>query len=100
MGMRVDGKATYEFLNQAAGTGVTDHLGCFTRKAWKLWWNDRKFYNLLMDGTEVPAVYRLFDTGRGRKPWNGARQWIEKTNQEVKALGENWEKENKAKKTN
>ncbi|KAI6772168.1 hypothetical protein HG530_003126 [Fusarium avenaceum] len=100
MGMRIDGKATYEFLNQAAGTGVTDHLGCFTRKAWKLWWNDRKFYNLLMDGTEVPAVYRLFDTGRGRKPWSGARPWIEKTNQEVKALGENWEKENKAKKTN
>lgn len=99
-GFRWRAKPTYEFLNQAAGTGVTDRLGCFTWEAWKLWWNDRKFYNLLMDGTDVPAVYRLFETGRGRKPWPGARESIEKTNQEVKELGEQWERENKDKKTN
>ncbi|KAF4443852.1 putative H+-transporting ATPase, vacuolar, 67K chain [Fusarium austroafricanum] len=98
-GFRWKTKPTYEFLNQAAGTGVTDHLGCFTWEAWKLWWNDRKFYNLLMDGTDCPAVYRLFDTGRGRKPWPGARASIEKTNQEVKELGEQWERDNKNKKT-
>ncbi|KAF5677928.1 monooxygenase [Fusarium heterosporum] len=100
IGMRVNGKNTYEFLNQAAGTGVTDRLGCFTWDAWKLWWNDRKFYNLLMDGVDVPAVYRLFNTGRGRKPWDGARQQIDKTNKEVKTLGEKWEEENKNKKNN
>ncbi|KAF5650554.1 monooxygenase [Fusarium tjaetaba] len=98
-GFRWRAKPTYEFLNQAAGTGVTDRLGCFTWEAWKLWWNDRKFYNLLMDGTDVPAVYRLFETGRGRKPWPGAREFIEKTNQEVKELGEQWERGNKDKKT-
>ncbi|RGP71422.1 hypothetical protein FLONG3_7132 [Fusarium longipes] len=99
-GLRFKMLKTYEYLNQAAGTGVTDRLGCFTWEAWKLWWNDRKFYNLLMDGTDVPAVYRLFDTGRGRKPWAGAREWIIKTNAEVKELGEAWKKENKDKKTN
>ncbi|KAF4344500.1 monooxygenase [Fusarium beomiforme] len=98
-GFRWRAKPSYEFLNQAAGTAVTDRLGCFTWEAWRLWWKDRKFYNLLMDGIDVPAVYRLFQTGRGRKPWPGARAWIEKTNQEVKELGEQWEKENKDKKT-
>lgn len=98
-GFRWRAKPTYEFLNQAAGTGVTDRLGCFTWEAWKLWWNDRKFYNLLMDGTDVPAVYRLFDTGRGRKPWPGARESIMKTNQEVKELGEQWKRENRDRKT-
>ncbi|KAF5007223.1 hypothetical protein FDECE_6438 [Fusarium decemcellulare] len=83
LGLRLaSGAATYEWLNQAAGTGVTDRLGCFSREAWKLWWNDRKFYNLLMDGIDTPAVYRLFDTGRGRKPWAGARACIEKLNQQ------------------
>ncbi|KAF5711677.1 monooxygenase [Fusarium globosum] len=98
-GFRWRAKPTYEFLNQAAGTGVTDRLGCFTWEAWKLWWNDRKFYNLLMDGTDVPAVYRLFDTGRGRKPWPGARESIMKTNQEVKELGEQWKRENRDRET-
>lgn len=99
-GMRFRMADTYEFINQAAGTGVTERLGCFTWEAWKLWWNDRKFYNLLMDGVDVPAVYRLFDTGRGRKPWPGARDHIIKTNEEVKKLGETWKRENKDKKTN
>ncbi|KAM0546701.1 hypothetical protein ACHAPJ_010738 [Fusarium lateritium] len=100
LGARFRAVGTYEFLNQAAGTGVTDRLGCFSWEAWKLWWNDRKFYNLLMDGIDVPAVYRLFDTGRGRKPWAGAREHIIKMNQQSKELGEEWERENKDKKTN
>ncbi|KAF4970636.1 hypothetical protein FSARC_2417 [Fusarium sarcochroum] len=100
LGARFRAVQTYEFLNQAAGTGVTDRLGCFTWEAWKLWWNDRKFYNLLMDGIDIPAAYRLFDTGRGRKPWAGAREHIIKMNQQSKELGEEWERENKNKKTN
>lgn len=99
LGMRLASAPTYEWLNQAAGTGVTENLGCFSWKAWKLWWNDRKFYNLLMDGIDIPAVYRLFDTGRGRKPWPGARAAIEKLNQQAKELGEEWERENQDKKT-
>ncbi|CAM1508216.1 Fc.00g050640.m01.CDS01 [Cosmosporella sp. VM-42] len=99
LGFRIASSDTYDWLNRAAGTGVTDRLACFRWEAWKLWWNDRKFYNLLMDGLDVPAVYRLFDTGRGRKPWAGARENIESTNAEVKAMGEAWQKENADKKT-
>ncbi|RSL89192.1 hypothetical protein CEP51_001371 [Fusarium floridanum] len=99
LGLRLASAPTYEWLNQAAGTGVTENLGCFSWQAWKLWWNDRKFYNLLMDGVDVPAVYRLFDTGRGRKPWPGARAAIEEVNQQAKELGEEWERENQDKKT-
>ncbi|KAM0816745.1 putative Flavin-binding monooxygenase-like-domain-containing protein [Seiridium cardinale] len=96
-GVRVNSKATYEWLNETAGTGVSDHIGNFSITACKVWWNDRKFYNLLMDGVAVPAVYRLFDTGRGRKPWSGARAHIEKVNQEVAQMGEAWKKQEKTK---
>ncbi|KAH7008341.1 flavin-binding monooxygenase-like-domain-containing protein [Ilyonectria destructans] len=98
LGLRVISTKTYDWLNKAAGTGVTERLGCWSWEACKLWWSDRKFYNLLMDGPDVPAVYRLFDMGRGRKPWSGARERIEHVNAEVKALGEAWERENKDKK--
>lgn len=47
----------------------------------------------------MPAVYKLFDTGRGRKSWPGARESIMKTNQEVKELGEQWKRENRDRKT-
>lgn len=95
-GLRIASSDTYDWLNRVAGTGVTERLACFSWEAWRLWWNDRKFYNLVMDGIDVPAVYRLFDTGRGRKAWAGARESIEKVNAEVKAMGEAWkEKESK-----
>ncbi|KAM5342428.1 hypothetical protein ACJ41O_013394 [Fusarium nematophilum] len=100
LGLRLaSSSAMYEWLNQAAGTGVTDRLGCFSWEAWKLWWSDRKFYNELMDGLDAPAVYRLFDTGRGRKPWAGARESIVKINRQGRELVEEWERENKDKKT-
>ncbi|KAF7542518.1 hypothetical protein G7Z17_g11505 [Cylindrodendrum hubeiense] len=98
LGFRVIGAKTYDWLNRVAGTGVTERLGNSSWEACKLWWSDRKFYNLLMDGTDVPAVYRLFDMGRGRKAWAGARERIEHVNAEIKALGEAWERENKDKK--
>ncbi|KAF6818423.1 dimethylaniline monooxygenase 2 [Colletotrichum musicola] len=97
MGARIFGSATFEWINKAAGTGVTERLGCFSYEAWKLWWQDRKFYNLLMDGVNSPALYRLFDTGRGRKPWPGAREQIEKMNESVKELDAKWERENNKK---
>lgn len=97
MGARIFGSATFNWINRVAGTGVTERLGCFSREAWKLWWQDRKFYNLLMDGPISPAVYRLFDTGRGRKPWAGAREQIEKMNESVKEMDAKWERENSKK---
>ncbi|GKT46232.1 monooxygenase aurF [Colletotrichum spaethianum] len=97
MGFRMFGSKNYEWVNKVAGTGVTDRLACFSLEAWKLWWNDRTFYNLLMDGVDEPAVYRLFETGRGRKPWSGAREQILKTNDEVNQMAEKWKKENSPK---
>lgn len=99
LGLRIAATGSYDWLNRAAGTGVTERLGCFSIEAWKLWWNDRQFYNLLMDGVDTPPVYRLFDTGRGRKPWAGARERIVQLNEEVKQLGERWEEEEKEKKS-
>ena len=92
-GFRFISGPTYEWMNKAAGTGVTERIACFSLEAWKLWWSDRRFYNLIMDGVNVPAVYRLFDTGRGRKPWSGARAQIEQVNETVKAMGEAYKKE-------
>ncbi|KAI1839941.1 hypothetical protein JX266_013859 [Neoarthrinium moseri] len=96
-GIRVDVRNTYDWLNKMAGTGVTERLGNFNAEAWNLWWSDRRFYNLLMDGVNVPAVYRLFDTNRGRVPWPGARSQIEKTNREVQEMEEAWKKQNSGK---
>ncbi|KXH25696.1 TfdA family Taurine catabolism dioxygenase TauD [Colletotrichum salicis] len=97
LGFRMFGSDTYTWLNKVAGTGVTERVGCFSKEAWMLWWNDRKFYNLLMDGADSPAVYRLFETERGRKAWPGARDQIPKTNKEVKEISEEWIKKNRAK---
>jgi dimethylaniline monooxygenase (N-oxide forming) len=47
-------------------------------------------YKLLVNGINAPAVYRLFDSGRGRKPWKDAMNSIERTQQEVKAIKEAW----------
>lgn len=96
-GVRPNGRATIDWLNKAAGTGVSDQLGNFYPAAWKLWWGDRKFYNLLMDGVHLPAMYRLFDTDRGRIPWRGARSHIEATNKEVREMADAWKNQEKAK---
>lgn len=85
-------RATYMWLNEVGGTGVNERLGAWGWEAWKFWWQDRKFYNLLMSGVDTPFVYRLFETGRGRKPLPDAREAIERTNREVDAMVEEWKK--------
>ena len=97
-GFRVNTAAdTYRWLNEVAGTGVLERLGSWSLEGWKFWWNERAFYSLLMGGVDTPFAYRLFDTGRGRKPWPGAREAIEKSNREVKAMAAKWKKEQQTK---
>ncbi|KAF3068541.1 Dimethylaniline monooxygenase [N-oxide-forming] 5 [Trichoderma lentiforme] len=81
LGLRVDIRGTYTWLNAAAGTGVIERLEGWGWEAWKFWWKNRMLYKFIMDGPNVSAVYRLFDMGRGRKPWAGARAAIEKANE-------------------
>ncbi|KAH6892317.1 flavin-binding monooxygenase-like-domain-containing protein [Thelonectria olida] len=100
LGFRVVSTATYDWLNRAAGTGLTERLGYCNWESWKLWWKDSKLYYMLMDGFDTPAAYRLFDMGRGRKPWPGARARIEQVNEELKELGEAWKREQEEKKKN
>lgn len=92
-GFRLNSRETYAWFNQVAGTGMNERLGAWGWEGWKFWWTERKLYMLLMDGVSVPAVHRLFDIGRGRKPWSGARSHIEKVNEEVKNMAEKWKKE-------
>lgn len=104
LGVRVRGGETFDWLNDAAGTGLPRLLGSWSVAACRLWWSDRRFYNLLMDGVNLPAVYRLFDESRtgargGRVPWRGARAHIEKTNEEVRQMGEKWKQDEKKKTT-
>ena len=95
-GFRINSSDTWDWLNRAAGTGVTETFGTFGWRAWKLWWEDRKLYNLVMGGVIEPAVFRLFDLGYGRKAWKGAREEILKTNEEVRLLEQAWKtKQNK-----
>ena len=93
LGFRINARDTYLWLNEVAGTGVNERLGSWNLEAWKLWWSDRSWYKMLMDGPDVPAAYRLFDTGRGRKPWPGAREQIEKINAQIKQMGDDWKKQ-------
>ena len=69
------------WANDAAGTGVNEHLG-WGLKAWKFWFQDRAFYKLLMDGIHTPFLWRVFE-GEKRKAWEGARTEIEKVNRAV-----------------
>lgn len=93
LGFRLIVKATWNWMHNAAGTGITERLASFKWAAWKFWWSDRRFYNLLMDGITVPAMHRLFDTGRGRKLWAKARAQIHAENEQAKALVEDWKKQ-------
>ncbi|KAI9148825.1 Monooxygenase aurF [Paramyrothecium foliicola] len=91
------GAETYMWLNEVAGTGLDKRLGNWSLAAWKFWWEDRKFYGQLMDGADLPYVYRLLETPYGRKPWPGAKEQILRTHEEIKELGENWKKSNEDK---
>lgn len=82
LGLRIDVRGTYKWLNATAGTGVIERLEGWGWEAWKFWWKNRTLFKYIMNGPNVPAVYRLFDMGRGRKPWDGAQAAIEKVNEE------------------
>ncbi|KAI5459674.1 FAD/NAD(P)-binding domain-containing protein [Mariannaea sp. PMI_226] len=71
------------WANQAAGTGVDEHLG-WGYAGWKFYFQDRALYKLLMDGVYMPAIWRVFDSTK-RKKWDGAREEIVKVNAAVEA---------------
>lgn len=71
------------WVQETAGINLDENLAWTSLKAWKFWWNDRKFCNLLIDGIHTPIFYRLFDSDR-RKKWDGARAAIEKMNADVR----------------
>lgn len=89
-GFRVNDKAAYEWMNLVAGTGIHQRLETWGWAGWRFWWRNRDLYQLLVNGINAPAVYRLFDSGRGRRPWKDAMNSIERTQQEVKAIKEAW----------
>ncbi|KAH8893690.1 FAD/NAD(P)-binding domain-containing protein [Thozetella sp. PMI_491] len=68
------------WANEAAGTGVDEHLG-WGWAGWKFWLSDREFCNLLQGGIYSPHISRVFD-GK-RKKWGGARAEIERVNKAV-----------------
>lgn len=69
-----------QFLNKAAGTGVFEHFGWFSWRAWAFWWRDRELYKKVKSGLLTPSIWRLFDMGK-RKPWAGARAQIFRDNE-------------------
>jgi dimethylaniline monooxygenase (N-oxide forming) len=87
---RINDKEVYEWVNQVAGTGFLDRLAAWGWTGWRFWWNNRALHELLTNGPDAPAMYRLFDTGRGKKPWQGARDSIDRAHQEVKKMTEAW----------
>ncbi|RKL20363.1 hypothetical protein BFJ68_g3069 [Fusarium oxysporum] len=72
------------WADKAAGAQVYEHLG-WGLKGWRLWWNDRALYRMLMDGIFTPFVWRVFDGEGKRKKWDGAREAIEKVNAKLAA---------------
>lgn len=91
-------RATYRWLNEVAGTGVNERIAAWGWEGWRFWWKERGLYNSIMGGVDTPFLYRLFDTGRGRKPWAGAREAIERTNREVEGMAERWKREEEERK--
>lgn len=67
------------WLDATAGADVLDHFG-WSWKAWKFWWQDRKFYRLCNTGILSSALWRLFVTDK-RRAWPGAREQILKDNE-------------------
>jgi dimethylaniline monooxygenase (N-oxide forming) len=67
------------FIHDAAGTGTDEYLG-WGWKGWKLWWTDRKLYNLAAWGLYSPHIYRIFETGK-RPVWSGAREALLRINE-------------------
>ncbi|KAF2105020.1 FAD/NAD(P)-binding domain-containing protein [Rhizodiscina lignyota] len=68
----------FKWADQAAGLGLVKRIG-YGVEGWKFWWNDRALCRLVLDGLMSPHIMRLFDEGK-RKPWDGAREELEKVN--------------------
>ncbi|KAK7432321.1 hypothetical protein QQZ08_001269 [Neonectria magnoliae] len=65
------------WADKTAGMGVEENMGWGWR-GWLFWLKERRLWNMLMDGPQTAAVWRLFD-GK-RKKWDGARAEIEQAN--------------------
>ncbi|KAJ3493512.1 hypothetical protein NLG97_g4683 [Lecanicillium saksenae] len=65
------------WAHKMAGTGISENLD-WGWQGWKFWWNNRRFYNLLVNGIYSPFLFRVFD-GK-RKKWDGAKEAIERLN--------------------
>lgn len=72
------------WLHQTAGTGLYENVGWWSWAAWRLWWRDRKLYNLVAHGVYTPLLNSLFETGK-RPAWPGARDAIIKVNEQLAA---------------
>ncbi|KAK4899215.1 hypothetical protein LTR27_003446 [Elasticomyces elasticus] len=84
--LQVETGAHIQWVQQIVGTKLDEHLSYTSPTAWRLWWQDRKLSQLLMDGIYSPHAYRLFDSEGRRKKWDGAREAIVKVNEDIKRI--------------
>ncbi|PHH59787.1 hypothetical protein CDD81_2591 [Ophiocordyceps australis] len=89
-GITLDMSETYWWWNEAAGTGINERLGSWGLQGWKFWLTEPILYEMIMDGAFCPAVYRLFETGKGRRAWPGARQTIVRVQQDARRSNRAW----------
>ncbi|KAK0103406.1 hypothetical protein ONS95_005431 [Cadophora gregata] len=73
-----------KWVDEAAGTGIYRNLGMAwgNWRAWKLWWEDRELYGLVMGGVFTSFVWRLFEGGKRRAmEWGECRAAILRQNE-------------------
>jgi dimethylaniline monooxygenase (N-oxide forming) len=70
----------FPWVDETAGVGLREHISWTSIRAWKLWWEDPKFYKIVTSGLFTPTIWRLFDMGK-RKAWSGAKEQILKDNE-------------------
>ncbi|KAM5342098.1 hypothetical protein ACJ41O_015129 [Fusarium nematophilum] len=75
---QVEAHSWLRFVDDAAGTGVYEHLG-WTLKGIRFWLREPKLCSLMAWGVNTPHLYRVFETGK-RKAWDGAREAIRHVN--------------------
>jgi dimethylaniline monooxygenase (N-oxide forming) len=74
----------FKWLHDTAGTGVFEHFGWLSPRAWSFWWKDRKFYSLCLNGVPSAAIFRLFDMGKRKPlPWEEAKEVIVANNEKA-----------------
>ncbi|KAL2419358.1 Monooxygenase aurF [Exophiala dermatitidis] len=71
-----------EWAEDTAGVRVSEQLG-YGIQGWRFWLRDPQLCKMLLDGILSPHIYRLFESDR-RKAWSGAREAIEKANEQAK----------------